>query len=137
VVVNTGSVALVNRGLMEAAGGTLVVQTVVDGTSGGVISAMDSGNIPGILLLDGGTLRGGSIATDPMDQASSLLLTTNGGTLDGTAGAVTLAVESQATVVSGTTLTLMGSIVEHGTLSVQGNGYYGVAARYRSTGRSR
>jgi hypothetical protein len=53
LVVNTGSVALVNHGLMEAVGATLMLQTVVDNTAGGTIAALDIGTDPGIVLLDG------------------------------------------------------------------------------------
>jgi hypothetical protein len=126
LLVNTGSVALANHGLLEANGGTLVVQTVVDDTAGGSVAAVSHGTVAGVVLLDGGTLRGGSITTD---AASALLITSAGGTLDGTAGAVTLAVGSQATVAPGLILTLKGPITEDGTLAVQGNGYYGSVGR--------
>jgi hypothetical protein len=122
LLVNTGSVALANHGLLEANGGTLMVQTVVNDTVGGSIAAVSHGTVAGVVLLDGGTLRGGSITTD---AASALLITSAGGTLDGTAGAVTLAVGSQATVAPGEVLTLKGPITEDGTLTLQGNGYYG------------
>jgi fibronectin-binding autotransporter adhesin len=125
MVLNTGSVTMVNHGLLEAVGGILTVQTVVDSTIGGTVAALSSGTIAGVVLLDGGTLRGGSIATDP---ASALLLTTNGGTLDGTAGTVTLAAHSQATVAAAQTLTLEGAVSAYGTLAVLGNGYYGQIA---------
>jgi hypothetical protein len=120
LLVNTGSVALANHGLLEANGGTLMVQTIVNDTAGGSVAAISHGTVAGVVLLDGGTLRGGSITTD---AASALLITSAGGTLDGTAGAVTLAVGSQATVAPGLILTLKGPITEDGTLAVQGNGY--------------
>ncbi|MDR3665115.1 MAG: choice-of-anchor D domain-containing protein, partial [Mycobacterium sp.] len=134
LVVNTGSVALINHGLIEALGGTLLVQTVIDNTAGGTIEALNNGTVAGIVLLDGGTLRGGTIVTDALHPASSLQLTTNGGTLDGTAGAVTLAAASQAEVVSGETLVLKGAVNELGTLSVFGASYYGETSAVQIAG---
>jgi hypothetical protein len=123
LILNTGSVALANRGLLEAKGSTLLVQTAVDSTTGGTVAAFASGTAPGIVLLDGGTIRGGTIVTDLSNPLSALLLAANGGTLDGTASAVTLAIGSHAIVMGGETLTLKGTIAEHGTLDVFGDGY--------------
>ena len=111
---------------MEAVGGTLMLQSVVDDTSGGTIAAVSNDGASGIVVLDGGTIRGGSITTS--GDGAALTLTTNGGTLDGTAGAVTLAAGSQAVIAAGQTLTMLGSIAENGTLKLEGNGYYGIVA---------
>ena len=67
MVLNTGSAALANHGLVEAAGGLLVVQSVVDSTGGGTVEALNAGTISGVVELDGGTLRGGTIATSLTD----------------------------------------------------------------------
>jgi len=91
-----------NKGLMEAVGGMLILRETVDGTNGGTVSALNNGgSVSGVVLLDGGTLRGGTFTSDLKDPASALEVTANGGTLDGTAGTVTIASGAQA-VVSGT-----------------------------------
>ena len=130
LVVNTGTNIVINDGLFAAAGGTLVLQSAVDNSGGGVLTANDliSGGAPGIILLDGGILLGGTVSTDLTDTASVLTVSTQGGTLDGIASAVTLAAGAQAVVVAGDTLTVTGSLANHGTISVIGDSYYNVAA---------
>ncbi len=129
LVVNTGSGTFANHGTIQAVGGTLEVQSVLDSTAGGKIAAVDNTGTIGAILLDGGTLRGGAISTDASDPNSALRVTGNGGTLDGTAGAVQFAAGSQATVIAGQTLTLRGAIANAGKISVGGDGYYGNVGR--------
>ena len=127
ITVDTGAKVITNSGLLDGVGATLLLRGVVDGTKGGTVGAFDALGIAGMALLDGATMRGGTIATDLKDPNSSLQLTSNGGTLDGTSGAVTLAVGAQAVVGAAETLTVKGAIVNHGTLSVTGNLFSGNA----------
>ena len=127
ITVDTGARTVTNAGLMEGVGATLLLRGVVNGTTGGTVAALDAVGISGLVLLDGATLRGGTIATDLKDTNSALQLTSNGGTLDGTAGAVTLAAGAQAMVGAAETLMVMGAIVNHGSLSVTGNLFSGTA----------
>jgi hypothetical protein len=136
LVVNTGANPAINNGLFSAVGGTLDLQGVVDSTGGGTLQAVDLGvgGAPGVILLDGGTLRGGTVSTSLTDTASMLSVSNNGGTLDGTAGALTLAAGAQAVVEAGTTLTLTGSISNHGTVGVAGDSYDNIVAALRIAG---
>jgi hypothetical protein len=134
LVVNTGSAVVTNHGRFVAIGGTLALQSVVDNTAGGSVVALDAGGTPGVVLLDGGTLRGGTVTTDKTDPASQLTLSSNGGTLDGTAGSVTLAVGAQAVAGEGTTLTLKGTLANLGTLDVAGDSYNNAVATIRVAG---
>ena len=113
LTLNTGTLLTTNDGLLEAVGATLVLTSAVANTLG-TVRALGGGSV----VLDGGSISGGSITTD---GTSGLLLTANGGTLAG----VSLAAGSQATVAAGQTLALTGTVGEAGTLSVLGNGYYG------------
>ncbi len=125
----TGANVVTNKGLMEAVGGTLVLQETVDGTSGGTIAALNNGgSVSGVVLLDGGTLRGGTFTSDLKDPASALEVTANGGTLDGTSGTVTIAAGANALIGATLTMTAKGTIANSGTISVDGNPFAGVAA---------
>ena len=128
LVLNTGTNAIVNAGLMQGFGGALVVQGVVDSTSGGVVATLSDGGVSGIVQLDGGTLRGGTLRTDPSDPTSQIQITANGGTLDGTAGTLTVTASSMVVVEPAGTLTVEGAIANHGTMQVAGNGYYYIPA---------
>ena len=128
------TVGMTNQGLMEANGGTLVLRGVIDGTQGGTIAALSNGGTSGVVSLDGATLRGGTIATDEKDPESLVELTSNGGTLDGTAGAVTLAAGAQILVSGAQTLTASGTIADEGTITLAGNPYSGAATELRVGG---
>ncbi len=142
LTVDTGATTIINQGLLEAVGGTLTLRGVTDSTSGGTIAALSTtvavlngvGTVSGTVLLDGATLRGGSIVTDLTDLGSAVKLTASGGTLDGTAGAVTLATGAHLVIGAQETLTAKGAIVDHGTISVLGNAYSGPAAMLRLDG---
>ena len=128
LVVNTGTTVVVNDGLAEAVGGTLLLASVIDGTGGGTLAALNGAGASGILLLDGGTVRGGAVTTSGTDHASMLTVTANGGTLDGSAGPVTLLSGAQVVVGAGDALTVAGTLVNHGTVSLLGSGYSNTAA---------
>ena len=83
ITVDTGANALINQGLLEAVGGMLTLRGVVDSTSGGTVAALNNaGAASGFVLLDGGTLRGGTLTTDTNDSLSILELAAAGGTLE-------------------------------------------------------
>jgi hypothetical protein len=128
IVLDTGAVAATNKGLMEAVGGTLTVRTVLDGTGGGTVSALNNGGTAsGVILLDGGTLRGGTVTTDLKDAASAVEVTANSGTLDGTAGTLTLAAGAHVLVGPTQSLTATGAIANNGSILISGNPYAGPA----------
>lgn len=127
LVVDTGANVILNHGLMEALGGTLQLRGVINSSGGGQIAAMHSGNLAGIVILDGADLIGGGISGDAADGNSTLLLSALGATLDGGAHAVSLAATGKVAVSAGQTLTLDGAIANSGTISVGGNGSAGTA----------
>ena len=113
LVVNTGTVAVINNGLMEATGpGGLVLQATIQNNSGGKVTAA-GGNV----LLQSATIAGGTLASSGggaiIDQGSS--------TLDGSAHAVT----NTGTVIvsNNTALSLLGTLNNTGTLNLQSSGY--------------
>ncbi len=121
---------------MEAVGGTLLLRGVVDNTNGGTLAALNQGGtISGVcVLLDGATLRGGTIVTDLQDDASMLTVTGNGGTLDGTAATVTFAAGVHAQVAWLQTLTVEGKLANHGVLDVLGYGAYAYVSELAVSG---
>ena len=113
LVLNTGGV-FSNSGLVEATGGaTLIVQntTVNDGTSGRILAA--SGSI--VNLETGTTVAGGTI--NSAGSGEVIVAYSNAATLDGSAHALsnlgTFAVQDYGT------LSLLGSIVNTGTIALQ------------------
>ena len=110
-----------NQGLIESVGGTLDLSGTIN-NAGGTISVLNDGDgHTGTLLIDGLTIQGGLLTSDLIDRASLMEVTTNNGTLDGTAIAVTLAPGAQVQVPHDTKLTLLGSIVDQGTIEVVGH----------------
>ncbi len=116
LVINTGSNAVVNAGLIEATGtgGLTIYATTVDGSSGGSILAdganvnLQSATIVGGVLK---TANGGVIRT--VDSAS---------VLDSTTSAVT--VRDTVTIANGTRLTLVGALDNQGALAVSSTGSF-------------
>jgi hypothetical protein len=109
---NTGAKAATNSGLLEATGsGGLVLNSVVNNGGTGRISA-EGGDV----YLQGGTIAGGTITS----SGGAAVIENGGGTLDGTAHAVT----NNGSVVVGnnTSLGLLGSLVNNGTLLLASNG---------------
>ena len=111
LVLNTGSIAATNSGLMESTStGGLVLETVVnDGASGQIAAA--GGNV----FVQGGTIEGGTLSSS--GGAAFIIQGGRTGTLDGTAHAVTntgnFDIQNQGT------LTVLGSIVNSGTIALQ------------------
>ena len=127
LTVDTGAIVVSNSGALEAVNGELILHGVVDGTKGGTVAALNNGGGSATVLLDGATLRGGTIATDLKDTASILTMTANGGTLDGTSAAVTIAPGAQVVVNATDALTLKGAIADQGTIDLFGDLYGGTA----------
>ncbi len=135
LLVDTGTNVITNKGLMEAVGGTLELRGVVDNTNGGTIAALNKGGTaPGVVLLDGATLRGGTIVTDLRDPASMLMLTGNGGTLDGTGATVKFAAGLHAQVSWLQTLTVAGKLANSGVLDMLGYGAYAYVSELAVSG---
>ena len=114
LVVNT-SVAITNNALMEATGtGGLVLQTVVNDSGGGTILASGQN-----AYLNGGTLEGGTIMST--GGASLYVSFGNTGTLDGTAQTVTN--DGLINVNDNSTLSLLGTLTNVGTVALNGGNY--------------
>ena len=113
LTLNTGAVATTNNGLLEAtagSGGLVIASTVNNGTAGKISAA--GGNV----FLQGGTIQGGTIST----TGGAAFFENSSGTLDGTAHTVTT---SGTTVVdNNTTLTLLGTLTNKGTLTLASTG---------------
>jgi len=115
-----GTGGSVNQGTLAAIGGTLDMPGTV-ANAGGTIGAWNDGlGHPGLVVLDGLTVQGGTLASDTADLASHLVDTALGLTLDGTASAVTLAPAGQVTIRPGSTLTLHGTLTDQGTIAASG-----------------
>ena len=125
LIINTGANPITNLGLLEAsAGGVLDVHSNV-ANAGGTIE----GN-GGIVELDVVTVNGGIITTTPggtVDVAGSA-------TLDGVVSAVIIAAGAQLSVGGKDTLTLKGTIVDAGALSVTGTSSAGANAELLVSG---
>jgi T5SS/PEP-CTERM-associated repeat protein len=92
ITLTAGGLAVVDPDGTLTLKGTLAVSGVVDSHAAGTVAAVtNGGSVSGVILLDGGRLRGGTITTDANDARSALEMTVHGGTLDGTADTVTLA----------------------------------------------
>ena len=114
LVLNGGSVAVVNNGLIESTGsGGLFIQSAVDSSGGGTILA-NGGNV----YLNGGSLQGGVFQS----QAGGVLVADGGGALDGSAHLFTN--EGTVSVGDRQTLTLLGAIANQGTITVSSNQYF-------------
>jgi hypothetical protein len=109
LVLNTGSIAATNSGLMEATGaGGLAIQTVVSNT--GSIEAA-GGNV----YLQNGTIQGGTLGSS---GGAALVVANSGfGTLDGSAHAITST--GSIVVTNQSTISLLGTLANSGTLSLQ------------------
>ncbi len=115
LTVNTGA-TLLNASLVEAtgAGGLLVDGTINNGTKGTISAA------GGTVTLNGATLAGGVLDA----SAGGVFADEYAATLDGTAHTLT----NNADIIAeqDTFLTLLGSIDNAGTISLQAGGGYGV-----------
>ena len=117
LIINTGANVVVNSGLLEDTGkGGLVIagSTVIDGSSGGSISAAGAG---ATVQLDGATIRGGTLKT----SGGGVIETTGGtDTFDGSVSAVNNT--GQVMVANGTDLFLSGTINNTGSISLNSTG---------------
>lgn len=111
LVLNTGTNAVTNSGLLEAtAGGALVIQSSVNDGSTGHVTANG-----GTVYLQGATLQGGTLSTGAAGEVA--VQYGNSAGLDGTANAVTntgtFAIQNNAT------LSILGSIANQGLIALQ------------------
>ncbi len=115
LVLNTGTVVDTNAGLFEATAGSagLVIQSSVNqGTTGRIVAA--SANV---YLASGARIAGGTLNS----TGTGSVVVGNTATLDGTTNAVTNA--GTLALSDNTTLTLLGGIVNSGTIALHGNSY--------------
>ena len=107
LTINGGSVAVINAGLIEAtSGGALIIDSVIDSSSGGTILANGAD-----VYLNGGTLAGGVVDT----SAGGTVVVNTGGTLDGSAH--TVINNGVISVSDSETLNLLGTIDNTGTIT--------------------
>jgi hypothetical protein len=127
LVLNTGSIALVNHGLLEAtSGGTLDLRGSIVST-GATLSAAG-----GIALLDGVRFRGGTIVTTGTGSVRS-----NGGTLDGSANPITVSTGAEVAVDAGDVLTTIGTIINDGTMHSTGGDFLVASGTLTNLGQLR
>ncbi len=111
--VDTGTKTIGNAGLLEAAsGGELDLHSNVANAAGTI------GANGGAVFLDGITVTGGQFIATP----GGTIHVTGTSTLDASSTAVTIAAGAPVAVDPGATLTLKGTFVDNGTLSVTGDG---------------
>lgn len=134
LVIN-GGVPVINAGVIEAALGSLDLQSNVANAAGTILSlAFDSIGIDGVTIA-GGALSGGGVFFGSLSD----FIATGHAMLDGTASPVTLEDEADLLVDAGATLTLAGSI-DNGaafnatTIAVQGNASSGGVAVLQASG---
>jgi hypothetical protein len=111
LVVNTGTIAVTNAGLLEAtaAGAGLVLDSNVNNGATGEILASDAT----VYLADGMTVSGGTLASNhggAIDISGSATLSGVTNTVDVTGSVV---------LVNGTDLTLLGTITNAGTIALE------------------
>ena len=109
LVIDTGKNTVVNEHLIEATSGLLDLRSNVS-NAGATIAA-----VAAPVQLDGMTVSGGTLTS----SAGGSFQVIGAATLDGTSAAVTLALGTQLADASGDTLTLKGSIVNHGTVALE------------------
>ena len=116
LVVNTGTIAVTNNGLLEATvagGGGLVLNgTISNGTAGHITAA--GGNV----YLQSVTIKGGLLGS----TGTSAVVENTSATLDGTATAVTNT--GVLDIAENSALSVLGTITNSGTIALQGS-YYG------------
>ncbi len=110
-----GSTTFTNKGLLEAtaSGGLQIDSSVIDGSAGGIIEALNSG---AHVDLSSATIKGGTLETV---NGGLIQTVNNGSTLDGTTSAVNnIGVLS---ILNGTSLGLLGTINNTGTIALNAN----------------
>ena len=116
--VDTGSNAILNAGLLEATGPDgLAIESAVDNAPTGVIAASGAGSITTIA---GNGLNKVSIVGGTLKTASGgeILVIGSNATFDGSTPGAPLANAGNATVQDGSTLTLLGTIDNSGTIKL-------------------
>ena len=123
----TVSSTVVNLGILESTGtGSLdlnhiIVDNTQDGNVGQIIAGSPGGQSDPQVVLGDVDIEGGTLTT----YASSDLIEINGNTiLDGTGAPVTISTDSNLEVVSGGSLALDGSIVNEGTITLDGQSLF-------------
>ncbi len=110
LTLNTGTIALVNHGLLQAStGGTLDLRGSVVSTGATLLAA------GGIALLDTARFSGGTIASSGGGSVRSI-----NGTLDGSTNVVLVNTGAEVAVDAGDTLTAIGTINNSGTMHATG-----------------
>jgi hypothetical protein len=116
LVLNTGSNAISNAGILETTGlGGLQIESAVDNASTGVIAATGANFIVGIE--DGAVVTGGTLKT-----ASGGAIDVGGATFDGSTPAAPVSNDGNVMVEDGNTLTLLGTIDNIGTITLDSVG---------------
>ncbi len=114
LVLNTGANVVTNAGLLEAtAGGGLVIQSSVANTGGHITAAGAN-----VYLQSGADIAGGTLTS----TGASEIAVSNTATLDGTTNALTNL--GLVAITDGTTLSLLGSIVNAGQIALENNNYF-------------
>ena len=123
----TVSSTVVNLGILKSTGtGSLdlnhiIVDNTQDGNVGQIIAGSPGGQSDPQVVLGDVDIEGGTLTT----YASSDLIEINGNTiLDGTGAPVTISTDSNLEVVSGGSLALDGSIVNEGTITLDGQSLF-------------
>jgi hypothetical protein len=114
LVLNTGSVAVSNAGLLEASaggGGLVLDSSVANGSSGKITAAGAT-----VFLANGMTVSGGTLAS----SGGAAIEISGTATLSGLSN--TVDVTGTVAVVNNTTLTLLGTIANGGTIALE-SGY--------------
>ena len=116
LILNTGTIATTNMGLLEATagGGGLVIQTNVNNGTAGRITAA-GGNV---FLASGADIIGGTLSS----SGSTSILDSNSATLGAVGGTITNT--GSVTIQDGTTLTLLGTILNDKVISLNSDNYY-------------
>ncbi len=111
LVISTGEV-LTNDGLIESTGAAgLALESTVSNTTGTILAAGST------IYLNGADVQGGRLASNATGQLSANGQTT----LDGSAHAVTVA--GALEVATGSTMTVLGTITNTGTIGLNSTGY--------------
>ncbi len=115
LVLNTGTVTISNSGLLEATGsGGLTLDSNVNNGASGKITAAG-----GDVYAQGGTISGGTLSA----SAGCTIVTTNS-TLNGTAHELTI--DGNVAVADNSSLSVLGTIANTGTIAMLASHGYGV-----------
>ena len=123
----TVSSTVVNLGTLESTGtggldlNHIIIDNTQDGNAGQIIAGSPGGQSDPQVVLGDVDIEGGTLTT----YSPSDLIEVNGNTvLDGTSAPVTISADSNLDVVSGGSLALDGSIVNEGTITLDGQSLF-------------